>query len=246
MYTLDGLPTDTTSRGKCGIPSWQQEWMEWLFPPHPLAPNSIKSLLGEMRELVRLGGDCIHPILWLTPRMMKCRYALPYMLHSKVSWQGIKLHWEAHPEWGGNKKLLRKALDVARLLGVPVLLHTGEKQVCRAGRFAEMIGENCDLTFVLAHGRPIGETIDVMRRFHNVYVDTAFMPIADVAKLVGAKMARRVLFGSDALINEVFFPDISTESYVKHQIMQLREVCGQEAEEILSRTVYGEQQKNAL
>ena len=199
-----------------------------------------KVVVREMRELVRLGGSRIHPNLWLTPKMLKCRYALPYMLHSKVAWQGVKLHWEAHPEWGGNKKLLRKALDVARLLGVPVLLHTGEKQVCRAGRFAEMIGENCDLTFVLAHGRPIDEAMDVLRQFGNVYVDTAFMPIADVTKLVDEKMAGRVLFGSDAPINEVFFPDISTESYVKHQITQLRSACSGDADEILGRTVYGE------
>ncbi len=57
-----------------------------------------KLVVREMRELIRLGGSRIHPILWLTPRMFtRKHYAIPFLL-KKISWQGIKLHFEAHPQ----------------------------------------------------------------------------------------------------------------------------------------------------
>ena len=44
-----------------------------------------KLVVREMSELIRLGGSSIHPILWLTPKMMKT-WGLSYMLHDgKVS-----------------------------------------------------------------------------------------------------------------------------------------------------------------
>ena len=42
-----------------------------------------KLVVSEMRELIRLGGPRIHPLLWLTPRMMKT-WGIRYMLHSNI------------------------------------------------------------------------------------------------------------------------------------------------------------------
>lgn len=111
-----------------------------------------KDVCRELRELIRFGGKKVHPILWLTPRMLKLNYPLPYMLHSKIKWQGIKLHFESHPEWSKNRALLNKALDVAKLLDVPVLLHTGNFEVSHAGRFKDVIQDHSEQTFILAHG----------------------------------------------------------------------------------------------
>ena len=197
-----------------------------------------KVVVREMRSLIKLGGDRIHPILWLTPKMMKCRYALPYMLHSKVAWYGVKLHWEAHPEWAHNKKLLNKALDVARQLKLPMLLHTGEKVNCEAQRFERIIADSPDITFVLAHGRPIEQTISILNRFNNVYVDTAFMTESSLWQLVNHNLANKILFGSDTPINELFFHLISTSEYIAKQIEMVRHICGSEANEILGRTVF--------
>ena len=49
--------------------------------------EKYKLVVREMRELIRLGGIRIHPILWLTPRMFhsNCRWAIPYMIHSKIN-----------------------------------------------------------------------------------------------------------------------------------------------------------------
>lgn len=197
-----------------------------------------KDVCRELRELIRLGGECIFPILWLTPRMLKVRYALPYMLHSKIKWCGIKLHFCAHPEWAHNAKLLQKAIDVAQRLHLPVLLHTGNEENCCAGQFRELIYQNPMVTFVLAHGRPIDEAIEIMRECRNVYVDTAFMPMQDLARLNKEGMSDKVLFGTDAPINELFYKHISTKEFIKGMIESSRTALGQNADEVFGRTVY--------
>lgn len=46
MNQLDDLQMDTTHQNKSNIPYWQQESIEWLLPPHRLAPNSTKTFAG--------------------------------------------------------------------------------------------------------------------------------------------------------------------------------------------------------
>ena len=197
-----------------------------------------KLAVSEMRELIRLGGPRIHPLLWLTPRMMKT-WGIRYMLHSKIKWQGVKLHWTAHREWYYNKKILHNALEVARWLQVPVLLHTGEFKECRAGVFMDICSQFNDLTFVLAHGRPLQETLEVLTRCTNVYVDTAFMPINDVATIVQNGYANRLLFGTDAPINTIFFPNTSTTDYISQCLLSLEKVVPKESfHTIMSNSIY--------
>lgn len=202
-----------------------------------------KDVVRELRELKRLGGEQVHPILWLTPKMMKRRYALPYMLHSKVDWQGIKMHWEAHPEWAHNPRLVRRALDVARRMDVPVLLHTGAFDTCHAGLFLDIVRDNADLTFVLAHARPVDEAIDVLKQCKNTYIDLAFVPQSDLQLLIEEGLADRILFGTDAPINEVYFNDIETSGYIRQQIEDVKQVCGAEANKIFSRCIYHQGKK---
>ena len=197
-----------------------------------------KDVCRELRELIKLGGDKVHPILWLTPRMLKVKYALPYMLHSRIMWQGVKIHSEAHPEWVHNTQLLNKALNVARSLDVPVLIHTGNYDCSHAGLFKNTIAENTDLTFVLAHGRPINETIDILNSNDNVYVDTAFMPMADLKELVAEGLSDRILFGTDAPINKVFYNNLSTSDYIIERIKETQMILGNDAETVFSRCIY--------
>lgn len=200
-----------------------------------------KLIVREMRELIRIGGEHVHPLLWMTPRMFhsNCRWAIPYLLHSGIRWEGVKFHWKAHCEWYNNTKLLHNALEVARWLNVPVLMHTGEFDECRASVFKEVCMLYNDLTFVLAHGRPLDETIDVLSSCSNTYVDTAFMPIADVKALVQNGFDGRMLFGTDAPINLLFYKDMTTTEYIKDSLTSLQHELPLEAyNHILSNTLY--------
>lgn len=180
-----------------------------------------KLVVKEMRALIRLGGSRIHPVLWLTPRMMKT-WGIRYMLrHSKIRWQGIKMHWEAHHEWYYNRKLTDRALTIARKLRVPVLLHTGAFKECSAGVFMDMCRQHYDLAFVLAHGRPLEEAMTVLSECDNTYADTAFMPIEHIETLVQNGFLDRILFGTDAPVNKLFFPEMSTKDFIVRNIAEL-------------------------
>lgn len=54
-------------------------------------------VIEEMIELKRLGGSRVHPILWITPQMLKSE-KIDKMFLSDIEWQGIKIHPEAHNE----------------------------------------------------------------------------------------------------------------------------------------------------
>lgn len=181
-----------------------------------------KLVIKEMRELIHMGGSRIHPLLWITPRMMKT-WGIRYMLHSRIKWEGVKLHWQAHREWYYNRKLLHNALEVARSLQVPVLLHTGNFKECHAEVFFDVCKKYDSLDYVLAHGRPIHETIEVLSACRNVRVDTAFMPDEDVKLLCDNGFSERILFGTDAPINHIHNKDLSTALYIQKMFARYKE-----------------------
>ena len=197
-----------------------------------------KVVVREMRELIKLGGDRIRPVLWLTPKMMKCRYAMPYMLHSKIKWQGIKMHWEAHKEWASNRKLVRQGLELAKQLHVPVLLHTGNFDCCHARLFRDLIISHQELSFVLAHGRPITEALEILNGCDNVWVDTSFIPKDDLMLLAENNFSEKVLFGTDIPINNVFYREVATSDFIQRNINMIQQVFGEKSSGILSRSIY--------
>lgn len=197
-----------------------------------------KLVVKEMREMTRIGGNNVHPLLWVTPRMMKT-WGIRYMLHSKVDWQGIKLHWGAHREWFYNKKLLNRVLDIARYKSWPILLHTGESKECLPKVFSNIINEYSDLKFVLAHGRPIEQTIDVLRSCSNTFVDTAFMPNKHISLLIGEGFSDRIIFGTDTPIDMVYNKERPMSEYIQLCLNQLKSVTTSEQFDIITnRHIY--------
>lgn len=204
-----------------------------------------KLVVQEMRCLIRLGGENVHPILWVTPRMLKT-WGIRYMLHSKIHWQGLKMHWAAHREWYYNKKLTNVAIDIAQKMNIPVLLHTGESKECQPFNYETICKEHSNTSFIFAHGRPISQTIEVMKHCNNVYVDTAFMPVGNVIKLVHEGFLERILFGTDIPINTLFYNKTSSE-YAKDCLKQLSTVLNKSQFEIItnkqiykSHTIYSQ------
>ena len=183
--------------------------------------EQYKLVIKEMRELIQIGGSRVHPLLWVTPRMMKT-WGIRFMLHSKIHWEGVKMHWYAHREWFYNHRLTNDAISIAKKLNVPVLLHTGEDRVCSPFSFQPLIKNNPDLTFVLAHGRPLDETIRILLEYPNTMTDTAFMPVDDVNRLVEVGLEDRVLFGTDAPINMLYNETTSTADSIKESIDSLQ------------------------
>lgn len=178
-------------------------------------------VINEMSWLVEEWGDKLIPALWVTPKMIECN-ALDYMIASGIQWGAIKMHWQAHPDFFYNEQLTESILNDCRLSRLPILMHTGMSPECEAKVFKSVISNHSERTFILAHGRPVDDTIEILCSHSNAYVDTAFMPIPDILKLVSLGLEDRVLWGSDCPINEHFVPDIATESYLRQRIAELK------------------------
>jgi len=185
-----------------------------------------KLVVKEMFELQKLAGDKVHPILWVTPRMFdgRCRWALPYMLHSGIHWKGIKMHWWSHHAWYYNGKLLNNALDLVRKLNVPLLIHTGETKETLPKNFLPISRNNPDIKVILAHGRPPKDTIEVLHECSNVLVDTSFMPQEWKKIFVENGFANRLCFGTDIPINQLYWKDETTCDFIKRHLNELRSV----------------------
>ena len=84
------------------------------------------------------------------------------------------------------------------------------------------------MTFILAHGRPIGETLELMKKYSNVWADTAFMPIENIVKLCEEKLSERVLWGSDYPITKYYYPQADMKTYYIELIRQLKDTVNNE------------------
>lgn len=199
--------------------------------------EKYKLVIREMRELQRMGGDKVHPILWLTPRMLRT-YGIRYMLHSKIKWKGGKLHWLAHPEWGRNKQILQYALDIVKQLDVPLLMHSGEQDCCQPYLYAPICNELKN-TIVLAHGRPLDQTMLLLKEYPHTMVDTAFMPTEHVIRLVEKGYEDRIAFGTDTPIQMVYDTTTPIGLQLNNQVDELIAMLpNHTSSKILSHNLY--------
>lgn len=195
--------------------------------------NNIKT---EFCQLMAIAGqENIFPILWITPLMIKKEWPLKKLIHSKIEWRGIKLHFLANREFYSNPTLVLKVVDLSYSLGnLPILLHTGEWKYCHAGYFENLISHNPGIKFILAHGRPLNELLSLMKKYNNVWTDCSFMPEEHLKTLCNHSLTERILFGTDAPVNTVYYPFLLTEDFIKNKII---EVCRVD-KVILSNKIY--------
>lgn len=161
------------------------------------------------------------------------------MFLSDIEWQGIKIHPEAHNEWSNTKALTSRAINIAVKRKIPFMIHTGEDVVANAITFENYYAEYPQLQFILAHGKPFQQALNMLKKYNNITIDSAFMNAKDVNRFCKAGFPDKIIFGSDAPINKLFYRKLSTQEYIKKYICQLRKnISPAFSESILSNTVY--------
>lgn len=183
--------------------------------------DEYEFVISEMMWLQEEWGTNIFPLFWITPKMLESG-AIDQMLNSGIHWRGVKMHWQANPDFYYSASLLDDVMNNSRLDSLPMLLHTGGFPECHASVFDDLLGNYPSRTFILAHGRPLDETVELLGKHSNAYVDTAFMEIPDIVSLVHKGFAEKILWGSDCPINEHFYPALSSEEYLKSRLLELR------------------------
>lgn len=188
--------------------------------------NYIK-VLDELHELIALDGERALPVMWITPEGLKGNIA--WFLESDIKWRCLKVHPELHPnDWDPCRGQLEEVVDIAIELNVPILIHTGNKDCSMCGRYEKLIAKHPDVTFILAHGRPFVDAKHIVLSYNNAYVDTAFMPVEDIEKLIYEGCERKVLWGTDMCIPKHFFPKNDMIQYYSEKLSRLRDNCARE------------------
>lgn len=193
--------------------------------------EDYEKVLHEMRELVTLAPQNVLPVLWLSPQMLLDE-KLEYMLHSGITWRALKVHGN-HP-WSLNG--VNECALIADELSLPLIIHTGDFPHCEAGVYKEIVNSHPNTTFVLAHCRPVDQAIEVMRGCPNCYGDTAYTPLADIAKLISAGLEDRILFGTDYPMQKIHAPEKDLLTDYRETIFHVRDVMSCEQWEKVSHT----------
>lgn len=187
--------------------------------------NTLRAL-PEMVRLVERAGDKVVPVLWFCPEWLEDG-TIYEMLNSGIEWRCVKVHGYFH-RWEERPDLLDKAIDLARKWEVPLLFHTGGREESDAGSYMEVIKKNEDVTFVLAHCRPVDQAIAVMKACPNCYGDTAFTPTEDVAEMIKEGLADRIMFGTDYPLHITFYPDNNHQEMYGKIIQDFQQVMSEE------------------
>lgn len=193
-----------------------------------MCDENYPKVIDELQALIDLDGDKVLPIMWITPEGLKGNIA--WFLESSIKWKCLKVHPFLHQhDWIPNGAQFSEVIDIARELRVPILIHTGDEDCCRSGMYESMIANNPDISFILAHGRPLNQALKLARTYSNAYADSAFMSIADMEQFVKAGIPNKLLWGTDMCIPKHFFPEKDMSAYYLQKLQAFKTVCSQEA-----------------
>ena len=169
------------------------------------AYSSTSNVVTDDAGFMREERDAMHelsegraiPFLWVTHSMLQKSKDLSLYLDDKV--KGLKIHGGSE-KWNPSSKSMQRAFDIASERKLAIMLHTGEKDNCFAGIYKGVCQKYSAVKIILAHGRPIDQTMDILRACPNTFVDTAFMPHEHLTQLVKMGFGERILFGTDTPI----------------------------------------------
>ena len=192
--------------------------------------------IREVGKVVELGRERITPVLWINPEWVESA-AMPRLLNCGIAWKCIKVHgyfsrWEDCPE------LLQSVVDLARKMNVPFLFHTGGRPESDAGSYLPIAKKNPDVTFILAHSRPVEQAIQVMENCPNVMADTAFTSEEDVAEMIRHGLADRILWGTDCPLHNVFYEGEDIVAHFNARVEAFRRMMTHEEWELVSHENY--------
>lgn len=188
--------------------------------------NYLK-VLSEIKKLIKLDGEKVLPIMWITPEALQGNIA--WYLESDIKWRMLKIHPFLNPsEWQPEGELLAEVLDIARELKLPILIHTGNEECCKANLYEQTIKRNPNITFILAHGRPIESALRIAATYDNAYIDSAFMPVEHMNMFVISGLSKKLLWGTDMCIPKHFNRNLDMVNYYQSKLCAFRDTCTNE------------------
>jgi uncharacterized protein len=197
---------------------------KYLVSSTTICEENYTKVISEIQQLIKLDEEKVFPMLWVTPKMFISN-ELSLMIKSGINWKCIKIHGFIH-NWPPNGNHFKQIIDLASVMQVPILIHSGGNKKCDAGSYLRVIKKHPEQMFILAHGRPIDEAVSVLKQTSNAYVDTAFMPLEDIKLLVDNAFEEKILFGTDFPITIHNEPNIPDTVWYKNLISEIVDIIG--------------------
>lgn len=192
-----------------------------------MCEEDYPKVIREIQTLIDMDGNKVLPVMWITPEGLKGNIA--WFLESDIKWRCLKVHPFLHPhDWQPDGEQFREVIGIARELRIPLLIHTGNDETCPCGKYEAMVTRNQDIDFILAHGRPLPQVIPLLRSYPNAYADSAFMPVADMARLIHEGLADKLLWGTDMYIPHYYTPQDNMQSCYQHKLDAFKVLCTKE------------------
>lgn len=199
-----------------------------------ICESDYDKVIAETKELADICGSRFLPVLWITQPMLKDG-GLDKFMDSSIRWRCLKIHPQLHPTtWINDSHEMKWVVSMASVLQMPLLIHTGEKEGCNPKLYEKPISDFPNVVFILAHGRPINETLELMKKYPNVWCDTAFMPTENIVKLCDEKLSNHVLWGTDYPIPKYYYLDTDMKIYYLDLVQKLKDSISQEDFELIT------------
>jgi predicted TIM-barrel fold metal-dependent hydrolase len=153
-----------------------------------------------------IGGIVMHARLWNDEVAKTVRSLIEdhgfRMLYIHPSLHKYWLPIQTPSEGEGSKQMLYPIFEMARGLGIPILIHTGEQPYSIPATVDFVAGEFPDVMLIIAHLGTQGEmfTVEallVAKQNRNVYVETSFAMPHMLIEAVHTVGPDRVIFGSN-------------------------------------------------
>jgi predicted TIM-barrel fold metal-dependent hydrolase len=126
---------------------------------------------------------------------------------SSFPYHGIKIH-PAAQKWDLSDK---KALDCLHSLfgfadehHLPVLIHTGKEDNCKPEFFEQFFPIYEKAQIILAHCRPVNNTVKMFEKYDYIMGDTAFLSKDSLQAILDKGYKERLLPGTDFPITHYF------------------------------------------
>ena len=151
--------------------------------------NVFDKVIQEFKLIENIGVK-IYPSLWCLPKMLD-NFSL-YL--SKYNWKALKIH-PLSQAW--NDYSVEQVFSYAKQYHLPIIIHTGFSKRTKCQRFEKIIKKYNDVSVILAHGQPNEYALEMLKKYSNCYIDTAFISSAQLISILKCGYHNKVLYGSD-------------------------------------------------
>ena len=152
---------------------------------------------------LRLAPQSLAALAWMNPHQGEAAVSQFRRLVAESGFCGLKLH-PLFNAYTANDEVVYPLMDCARELGLPVFIHCGHPPFSLPWSIAQLAEQYPDVRIVMVHmghghGVYIQASIDMARKYPNLYLENSGMPMHTKIKEAYDRVGSdRIFWGSDA------------------------------------------------